>query len=296
MTYITSWDDFSKAAEKLYLSDPMKATTKDMWQLLVIVAILRASNGAVIWRQESWDPDLIFGLEWNMVTFNWGFENLQIVRNPTGTSNELEVLFPLLSCVCDRDNRGGAQQYSQPFSPGNERALSYDLRFSDNFDFVRGGKLPGLYGGDQSSCSGGGATSHCFSTRYMWRRDGDGEIYLYSGADQASDFCDRPGNHCNYDFGHSVGRGSFRFNRGRWYNLKQYVRLNTVGLNDGVLRVWLDDVLVIDYNDVGFRTSEFNIDTIFFSTFFGGGNMDWASTDDVQIYFRNFEVHDSQPV
>lgn len=38
--------------------------------------------------------------------------------------------------------------------------------FSAGFDFVKGGKLPGLFGGDsESGCTGGRASESCFSTR-----------------------------------------------------------------------------------------------------------------------------------
>ncbi|KAF8823747.1 hypothetical protein HHX47_DHR9000532 [Lentinula edodes] len=46
-----------------------------------------------------------------------------------------------------------------------------------NATLLMGGKLPGLYGGRQG-CSGGDAAVDCFSTRPMWRKDGQGELYV----------------------------------------------------------------------------------------------------------------------
>lgn len=34
-----------------------------------------------------------------------------------------------------------------------------------------------------------------------------------------------------------------------------------------------------------------SVDTIYFSTFFGGSSPDYASTDDVHTYYKNFQVH-----
>lgn len=56
--------------------------------------------------------------------------------------------------------------------------LSYSLYIPPSFNFVQGGKLPGLRGGVQvTGCSGGSETDGvgCFSTRIMWRAGGVGE-------------------------------------------------------------------------------------------------------------------------
>jgi len=45
-------------------------------------------------------------------------------------------------------------------------SLGQQVGFSDGFDFVLGGKLPGLFGGDSGSgCTGGKGSEACFSTR-----------------------------------------------------------------------------------------------------------------------------------
>ena len=129
------------------------------------------------------------------------------------------------------------------------------MMFGSEFDFVKGGKLPGLFGG-QVSCSGGAESEECFSTRFMWRRDGDGEVYGYlpnkqvcSGIAshslsftvlQVDGFCDAPDVHCNYDYGHSLGRGSWQFVPGEWLTISQTIRLNTVSVMDGSIVVKVD--------------------------------------------------------
>ncbi|THG99990.1 hypothetical protein EW145_g7158 [Phellinidium pouzarii] len=75
---------------------------------------------------------------------------------------------------------GGAQFYATfGGSAGFEAMLlSYDIMFDEDFDWVKGGKLPGLRGGPKTnSCSGGNEPtgSDCFSSRLMWRADGAGE-------------------------------------------------------------------------------------------------------------------------
>lgn len=46
--------------------------------------------------------------------------------------------------------------------------VTRQVAFSDDFDFVNGGKLPGIYGGT-GVCSGGIRNTGCFSARLMWR-------------------------------------------------------------------------------------------------------------------------------
>lgn len=58
-------------------------------------------------------------------------------------------------------------------APTNALHLRYYVRFSEGFDFVKGGKLPGLFGGAIPDGTNG------FSVRYMWRTNGDGEAYAH---------------------------------------------------------------------------------------------------------------------
>lgn len=72
--------------------------------------------------------------------------------------------------------------------------FKYGVTFPVGFDFVKGGKLPGLYGG-KTSCTGGDPAVDCFSTRLMWREGGQGELYLYANRDaQDSSICESPTN------------------------------------------------------------------------------------------------------
>ncbi|KIO22045.1 polysaccharide lyase family 14 protein [Tulasnella calospora MUT 4182] len=64
------------------------------------------------------------------------------------------------------------------FEYAKEVLFSYAVYFEPGFDFNRGGKLPGLYGGATPEvaygCSGGRKTDRekAFSLRLMWRRNG----------------------------------------------------------------------------------------------------------------------------
>jgi hypothetical protein len=174
---------------------------------------------------------------------------------------------------------GGGAQFlgTRPGTGADHLFLRYRLRFSDTFDFVKGGKLPGFYGG--RTISGGHIPDGIdgFSTRFMWRAGGAGEVYAYLPS--------------SVTWGTSLGRGSFHFQPGHWQCLEQELGLNTPGRADGFVRVWLDGRLVFTQESLVFRTVPgLRIEGLFFSTFFGGNEPSWASTADAHADFGDFAL------
>ncbi|MGK7888382.1 MAG: polysaccharide lyase [Leptolyngbyaceae cyanobacterium] len=213
----------------------------------------------------------------------WGLDNCRVIPTNDGFGQILRVQYPAQSAspaVARQHNvpLGGAEFRGHLGIPPQEQLrLSYYLRFSDNFDFVKGGKLPGLYGGTANSGGHIPDGTDGFSTRFMWRQNGAGEVYAYL---PTSDH-----------YGTSLGQGNWQFQPGQWHHLVQEVRLNQPGQANGIIRVWLDDQLVLDQTDVVFRTTEqLQIDGIFFSTFFGGGDLSWATPQAVYADFAAFSI------
>jgi len=218
---------------------------------------------------------------------DWGWENLEVIDDETGKFNQIiRVFYPAGSAsprVSRREERpiGGSQFYADlGMEPRDRLRLSYYVRFSENFDFVKGGKLPGLFGGRGNSGGKIPDGTDGFSTRYMWRRDGKGEVYAYLPTSE--------------EYGTSIGRGSWQFQPGRWYHLEQVVTLNDPDENNGRVRVYVDGTERVDRQNLTFRTTEvLKIEGLFFSTFFGGGNASWATPRDVYIDFADFSVSDN---
>ena len=225
------------------------------------------------WKAK-WDlmPDKNFGLDQNITYMEEDGVNFIRVKYPEGSissGQHKKTGSPL----------GGAQFYKTSDMPVvDEYELSYKVRFSPNFDFVKGGKLPGLYGGDRNASGQripDGKTG--WSTRFMWRAKGVGEVYTYMPSSK---------NH-----GSSLGRGDWRFETGVWHEIVQRVKLNTIGKEDGVVEVYLDGNLVHKSDDLVFRTVDtLKIDGLFFSTFFGGSDPSWASKVDVYTDYADFKV------
>lgn len=216
---------------------------------------------------------------------DFGLANTEIMGDPLGTFDRmLRVRYPKGSAspTVAREEGvpiGGAQLYLRPKGapPADRLRLRFSVRFDEDFDFVKGGKLPGLFGG--SAGSGGEIPDgrNGFSTRLMWRAKGDGEVYAYLPTSSKQ--------------GTSIGRGQWRFLPGQWHRVEQEVVLNRPGESDGRIRVWLDQQLVLDRGGLLFRTAgELRIDGIFFSTFFGGGDRSWSTPRSTYADFADFAL------
>ena len=201
------------------------------------------------------------------------------------------------------DRPRGAQFFVTPSGyphGATDVTLSYDVYFPSSFSWVRGGKLPGAYG-HSTHCSGGRDSNHCISTRFMWRANGEGELYLYFPKGDQPNFDtwskhQQASIHTNDNYGVSIRSPRFVFTHGKWINLKQQIHLNSVrssghGNPDGWIKVFMnhestpvmmiEDALLRKYDDV-------KIDGIFFSTFFGGHDDTWASAHDTYTLYKNF--------
>ncbi|BGP50638.1 hypothetical protein JCM10450v2_006557 [Rhodotorula kratochvilovae] len=192
--------------------------------------------------------------------------------------------------VFDAENGGGVK-----------RALvSYEVAFSEGFDFVEGGKLPGLFGGE-GSCAGGEHSDSCFSLRCMWRAGGLGEVYGYVASYDG--FCDQTSDadgrgieiECNDKYGYSLGRGSWTFEVGKWNRITEVAILNSApSTANGVLAVYSGDSgdKAFELKNVVFTSTEgVEFTTLFFSTFFGGSSSTKYASKGGFAYFRNFQFY-----
>jgi hypothetical protein len=159
----------------------------------------------------------------------------------------------------------------------SELGVRFRVLLQDNFQFVRGGKLPGLYGGTANTGGRVPTGLDGFSVRFVWQAEGDGALSAYLPT--------------SGKWGTVFGLGHWRFVPGRSTDLTLYLKLNTPGVADGVIAAWADDALVVYAPDVLFRNAaELTIDGFFFSTFFGGSTPDWATPVDTAGQFGEMEV------
>ncbi|GAA5927598.1 uncharacterized protein JCM15063_005941 [Sporobolomyces koalae] len=224
-------------------------------------------------------------------------EFVSFVKDPFEQSgqNVLSVEYPEGSYSA---SKGGASMRLNVFGTGKMRALlSYEVGFESNFDFVQGGKLAGLFGGDAGSgCTGGKGSEACFSARFMWRAEGKGEVYGYVPTYEGQCTKDTNANNsviCHDNFGQSFDRGSFTFETGKWNRITEIAILNSdpsqVTEADGQLAVYFGDSKAFERTDIVFRTnSSVFFSSVLFQTFFGGSTEEYASPVLTHTYYRNW--------
>ncbi|WP_255989460.1 polysaccharide lyase [Chitinolyticbacter albus] len=217
--------------------------------------------------------------------------------SPSGSSG---VSAGRLSVVADPDNgankvlrvtyKGGeiggnsASVFDVPLPAGqNHLFLQYKLRFDNAFNWVKGGKLPGLGGADTPTGCIDNGTFDGFTTRSMWRENGLAFQYLYFPGK-----LERCGDYFSY---------AKRFEAGRWYTLTQEVQLNDAGQANGWIKAWLDGEPTLALNGMKWREgAAVGIDALVFHTFFGGSTTDWAPASDQYAYFDNVRVSTGSPL
>ncbi|WP_227370173.1 polysaccharide lyase [Halomonas sp. M20] len=215
---------------------------------------------------------------------NWGLDKNVTLLSPAESgldTSSLRVSYPAGTSSPSDQGEGGAGFYaSLKELQGVERAcLRYKIRFEPGFDFVKGGKLPGLYGGDAPSGGEEVTGYNGFSMRFMWRENGQGELYEYiANSDE--------------EYGLSVGRGDWYFPTGRWVTVEQELILNDPDRENGIARVWIDGQPILEQQNIVYRrTGDLTIDGVMFSTFFGGNGKEWRTPRDQIADFGAFEIY-----
>lgn len=207
----------------------------------------------------------------------------------------ISVKYPAGSCGSkdtDGCNNGSGAQWLMPLDRNYEELyLSYRVKFSNGFNFVLGGKLPGLTGSRNpvttTPPTGGIKPGECdgFSARYMWKSNGIAETYLYSPA--------QPGNYGEDLLWQNPNGTPVQFIPDRWYVITQRLVMNTPGQPDGILEIWLDGVKVQRKTNVFYRGAAcptMGVNQFYFSTIFGGSDSSWAAVKDEYVYFDDFVI------
>jgi hypothetical protein len=166
-----------------------------------------------------------------------------------------------------------------------EANLSFDVRFGEDFQWVKGGKLHGL--GPENPVTGGNDRApEKWSARLMFGSEDRTKSYLY---EQSPD----------KKFGIGGTSKAAVFKKAVWHHVVIRVKVNTAGKADGMFSVNVDGKEVNKESAVTFRASDDKctlISTMLFSTFHGGESPAHAPTDKAGKYttvyadFDNFTV------
>lgn len=277
------------------------ATTALLATALMSV-LLEAATAAVIYEND-FDDDPAgtytvsnLSADWNGVTSNDGVDEgrVSITDDDNAFGNKsLVIMYP------EGESNLGKSQWKMPLGAAyDELFLSYRIRFDNDFDFVRGGKLPGLCGG---ACNSGGSMPNGtdgWSARMMWRTNGSGGSPTTGDSANIVQYVYHPDQTANggingddLKWDDTTPTDWKTFDSDTWYHLQHRVVMNTPGQHDGIVQAWLDGEMVLDKRDIRFRDiSSIQIDTLYFSTFFGGSSSVWEATKDEHVYFDNFVI------
>jgi hypothetical protein len=167
--------------------------------------------------------------------------------------------------------------------------VTFKLKFYNDFDFNKGGKLGFGFGfgdvstgGDSVAKEGNGG-----SVRMMWNRTNSGQhifkpyIYHY----------DMPATYGD-NLGAAVFPASGTLVHNRWYTIKIRVKSNTNSSKNGEVKVKVDGITILDRNDVRFaiNTNKRWVSQLLFQTFRGGNDNTWHSQKDDHIYYDDIKV------
>jgi hypothetical protein len=175
-------------------------------------------------------------------------------------------------------SEGGAVWQAPLGAVYEEVTASFKLRFGPGFDFVQGGMLPGLAGGEANANQDVPDGTDGWTARASWDIGGTMKHFVYH-PDQAG------------SYGDELAWPDVTLLSDRWYEITQRVVMNTPGVADGFMQISLDGTVVLDWQGVRWRdVPTLGIDILIFSTFFGGAGDAFRSAKDEYTDFDDFRV------
>lgn len=219
------------------------------------------------------------------------YDDSTIEAGPGGRGNVYRVTLEAGSFQLSPPGNNGIVTFVTLGESVEKACVSYDVRFSDGFDWSLGGKLPGLQGtlaGVEASLpTGGGNPGELgWSARGMWLGPG---AYAWAGpVNMAVSYVYGPRQEQHYGDNEPWGRG---FEAGRWHRVVQCHIMNSAGRADGTLQAWMDDDLVLDIDDHVYRLrDDLGITHLNWSVFRGGDSIAWAGDRTGYVEFDNVRV------
>lgn len=170
--------------------------------------------------------------------------------------------------------------------PAREYYLDYQVYFENDWEWVMGGKLPGLVGGSHTSgCRPIDADG--WSARFMWHENGGAHFYFYH-QNRNSD-C---GDTRNFANGRTLKKNA-------WNRITERVAVNAPGQSNGLAQAWLNGEKVVDVGNVKWRGNVAEnvalVDQVSLQTFYGGSSQDWAPSHTTHARFSILVVRNNLP-
>jgi hypothetical protein len=191
--------------------------------------------------------------------------------------------------------------------PTDHVIMEYKVFFPKDFDWVKGGKLPGLgLGPGKDAATGSNWQEQLGSFRVMWREEGQAIAYLYLPLEIAKDgtrdgtiFVQNRefesaaegslGKHAGIDLFFKNKTG-LQFKKKKWNNVKLEVKLNRPGKYDGYLELTINGTTRKVENTIFRQSRDIQLNVALVMAFFGGSTVNWAATKKETIKFKDFQM------
>jgi hypothetical protein len=161
-----------------------------------------------------------------------------------------------------------------PGEPTQEATLKFKVKFSDEFSFVKGGKLHG-FGPSKPVSGGNNGGPDKWSARLLFKPNGKIATYTYHQ--------DQKGI-----YGEGITSQAGVIIPGKFQQIEFYIRINTpFTAKNGQLEVKVDGTTVIKQDGLQFRSVDGEntlISQFLFSTFHGGNTPDFAPRNSLGFY------------
>ncbi|MBN2215337.1 MAG: fibronectin type III domain-containing protein [Bacteroidales bacterium] len=199
-------------------------------------------------------------------------------NDPEQGSNVMRFIFPQGSYAGSAITGGGG--WEAPLrNTFDEIYFSYRIKFKPGFEWVHGGKIPGLMGGPTWDGWYGPPYEAGFRNFLMWSEEPTiAHYYYYHGQ--------------THEYG-ATSLWNTYIESGEWFTMTLRIVMNTIsgeyGNDDAVLEGFIDGQLVSQITGLTLRNlSHIGIDKMLVGSFFGGSSPDFAATRDEWIDMDDF--------
>lgn len=243
------------------------------------VGTLSLPLGTLTWR---WPRNK----DWKIISDTIGRHHIQIING-----NILKATYPEGSYIPSSPFSGGFQFYAQPkVFPSQSIRFSYKVMFPSGFNWVKGGKLPGLWIGNMGA-NGGNHLQDGSSFRIMWRSGGAAEAYLYLPRQPNSTFYEQNGYVYNDQYGESLWRNQYIFQTNVWNNITLFIKVNTPNEANGIISLTINNVTQHMVGVLWIKNNKQQfVNGLMMHSFFGGNDGTWATPTQQYILFKDFQV------
>jgi len=230
---------------------------------------------------------------WSGGPWTYGMDKKTVSVTDSDKENKFQSLIGHSLRVEIKKNTSKGMQAGFEFSKAGlkepeEIYFRYYLRLGDSWSPIDGGKLPGISGTYNKAGWGGRKPNgyNGWSARGLFRKKLENNplantypIGNYIYHTQVKRYGDN-------DVWSDNALGYLQKNK--WYCIEQYLRLNSIGKSNGIIKGWVDGQLAYHNKRLEFRkTRELKIEKIWMNVYHGGTT---RTTQDMHLYIDNVVV------